>query len=231
MSEEIAYKERLMPRFAAAIFDFDGLLVNTEELREQSLVNFLKKYGKTFEFPDYAGTMLASTEETTKFLKGKYELPGEIDNLTKERRSFFDMLFQSRLALMEGVVEVLERARGIGLRMAIASNRYKADVLDALRRLGVDNYFEVIVNIDDVENKKPHPEIYLLASEKLGIEPRQCLVLEDAPHGVESGKAAGMTVVYVPSIRYFDEKHDKADLILKTMHELTDEVFKKLELI
>ncbi len=210
----------------AIIFDFDGLLVNTEELREQSLVNFLKKYGKKIEFSDYTKTMLGSTEENTRFLMEKYHLTGEIDDLSKERRSYFDTLFQNRLALMDGVLEILERAKGLGLKIAIASNRHKADVLDALRRLGVESYFEVVVNVDEVKNKKPHPEIYLLAAEKLGLSPKECMVLEDAPHGVESGKAAGMKVVYVPSTRYFDEKHEKADLIVKNLHEVSEEILK-----
>ena len=75
-------------------------------------------------------------------------------------------------------------------------------------------------------NKKPDPEIYLLTAEKLGVDPSECLVLEDAPHGVEAGKGAGMRVIYVPSTRYFENIHEKADLIVKSLHEVSEEILK-----
>lgn len=210
----------------AVIFDFDGLLVNTEELREQSLVNFLKKYGKEFVFSDYKKTMLGSTEDVTKFLKSRYRLKGAIDVLSGERRTYFNVLFQNRLALQDGVSEVLGRAKSLGLKLAIASNRSKADVTDALQRLGILDFFEAVVNVEEVANKKPDPEIYLLTAEKLGVDPSECLVLEDAPHGVEAGKGAGMRVIYVPSTRYFENTHEKADLIVKSLHEVSGEILK-----
>ena len=212
----------------AIIFDFDGLLVNTEELRELSIRNFLKRYGKVFKRSDYVMTMSGSREEVTKFLKKKYSLPGQIDKLSDERISIFDQLFGERLALMEGVTQLLTRARKLKVKCAIATGRGKDYVLDGLNRLGILDNFEAIVCAEDVVKRKPDPEVYLLAAKKIGIAPSFCLALDDSPNGVESAKNAGMKVIYVPSARYFDSWHDDADLTVKSLHEVSDGILNKL---
>ncbi len=212
----------------AVIFDFDGLLVNTEELRELSIKNFLEKYGKRFNHKDYKETVTGSRDEVTRFLKKKYQLTGKVAVLSEERRVFFDQLFQERLALMEGVTEILVRVKRWNVKCGIAAGRGRVDVLDGLKRVGILDYFEAIVTADEALKRKPDPEVYLIAAKELKVEPRSCLALDDSPHGVESAKAAGMKVIYVPSARYFDNWHDDADLIVKSLHEITDEIFNKL---
>lgn len=215
-------------KIKAVIFDFDGLLVNSEELRELAIRNFLEKYGKKFNHKDYKDTVSGSREEVTKFIRDKYQLPGELEKLSEERVAFFDQLFNERLALMEGVTELLERVKKWGLKCGIATGRTKDYVFDGLKRLGVFDYFEAIATADDVVKRKPDPEVYLLAAKRLGVNPKYCLALDDSPNGVVSAKKAGMKVIFVPSARYFDDWHDDADLIVISLHEVTDEIFNKL---
>ncbi len=220
-----------MGSIKAVIFDFDGLLVNSEELRLISFREFLKRRGKKFNDKDYPQTMLTGPAmSTTIFLKEKYNLKGDVEELNEERRAIFQKLFETRLAFLEGVSELLERIKNWPVKCAIASTRNREQIEDGLARLGVLDQFEAIVtNQDLIGGKgKPDPEIYLIAAKKLGVDPENCLVLEDAPHGIEAAKAAGMKAIYVPDSKFVDSYHEKADLILKNMHELTDEVLGKL---
>lgn len=220
-----------MSSIEAVIFDFDGLLVNTEELRLISFRKFLKKYGKRFNKKDYLLTMTSKAPmSTTKLLKEKYELKGKIEKLHAERINSFNELFESRLAFMEGVDELLKRVRNWPIKCAIASGRIRPYVVDGLTRLDVIDVFSVIVTPEDlvVSEGKPDPEIFLIAARKLEVDPKNCLVLEDAPHGIEAAKAAGMKAIFVPNAKFVETYHQKADLILKNMHELTDEVSGKL---
>ncbi len=218
-------------KIKAIIFDFDGLLVNTEELRLISFRRFLGKYGKRFNKKDYILTMTSKAPmSTTGFLKERYGLKGNIEKLHTERINSFNELFESRLAFMEGVDELLKRIRSWPIKCAIASGRTRPYVLDGLTRLDVIDVFSVIVTPEDLitSEGKPDPEVFLIAASKLEVDPRNCLVLEDAPHGIEAAKAAGMKAIFVPNAKFVETYHEKADLILKNMHELTDEVMKKL---
>lgn len=220
-----------MGSIKALIFDFDGLLVNTEELRLISFQELLKSWGKKFNMKDYPPTMLTGAAmSTTIFLKEKYNLKGDVEKIHEERREIFQKLFETRLVFLDGVFELLERIKNWPVKCAIASTRNRDQIEDGLARLGVLDRFLLIVTNQDLKGGKgkPDPEIYLIAAKKLGVDPENCLVLEDAPHGIDAAKAAGMKAIYVPDSKFVDSYHEKADLILENMHELTDEVLGKL---
>lgn len=215
----------------AIIFDFDGLLVNSEELRLISFQEFLKRQGKQFNTQDYLSTMIAGPAmSTTKFLKEKYNLEGEVEKLHVERQAIFQKLFETRLTFLDGVFELLERTKNWPVKCAIASTRSREQIADGLTRLGVLDRFLVIVTNQDLQGGKgkPDPKIYLITARKLRVKPENCLVLEDAPHGIEAAKVAGMKAIYVPDSRFVDSYHENADLIFQSLHELTDEVMRKL---
>ena len=218
-------------KIKAVIFDFDGLLVNTEELRLRSFQQLLKKRGKKFRSKDYIlTTRSVKPMSTTIFLKDKYQLVDDLEKLHEERMQIFGELFARELILLKGVRSLLGRLDRMSVKRAIASGRRRFYIDDALNRFGLTDYFSVIVSPEDLvkSDGKPHPEVYLIAAEMLGVLPQNCIALEDAPHGIEAVKAAGMKAVYIPDERFGNTYHEQADLILKNMHELTDEVMLKL---
>lgn len=81
--------------------------------------------------------------------------------------------------------------------LACCSNAIKESVVDMLTRAGLINYFDLVIGNDEITNPKPDPEIYLTAFRKLGVKPEECLIIEDAPHGIEAAKASGAIVVAV----------------------------------
>jgi len=120
---------------------------------------------------------------------------------------------------LPGVNEFIEKCKKLGFKMAIASSADKVKILINLREIGLspDN-FQAIVNGQDVERKKPFPDIYLLAAEKLGLKPEECLVVEDAVSGVASGKAAGAKCLALTT-SFPAEKLSEADWICKDLSE------------
>ena len=218
------------PKIKALIFDFDGLLVNTEELIRISYRQFLKRKGHKIDPSLYLELLGRPGLVNMKFLKDKYGLKGEPEDLLEERREISRPLFENRVALMEGVHELLGRVKGWKIKCAIASGGRREFIKTTLKRFGILEQFSVIVTVEDLVKSigKPDPEVFLIAAQKLEVDLVQCLVLEDSPNGIESAKAAGMKVIYVPDARYVDTYHEKADVILKSLHELTDGIIHKL---
>ncbi len=220
-----------MAKIKAIIFDFDGLLVNTEELLGIAFDKFLKRKGKTMANEDHAVMMGRPAMVNMNYLKDKYGLEGTAEDLLAERRKISAEIFEGRIALMEGVEELLERMRGWNLKYAIASGGRREIILPSLKRFAIDGMFLAVVTADDLVNSggKPDPEVFLIAAERLGVKPDECVVLEDAANGIEAAKAAGMKAIFVPDSRFSEINHEKADVVLKNLHGMTGDVLKALE--
>lgn len=102
--------------------------------------------------------------------------------------------------LKEGALTLLDTVAQLGLPMAVATSSYTAHAQDKLRRAGLLRRFKAVVGADQVQKPKPDPEVYLKAAATLGVDPRDCLALEDSEYGVRAAHAAGMTVVQVPDM-------------------------------
>jgi beta-phosphoglucomutase-like phosphatase (HAD superfamily) len=108
--------------------------------------------------------------------------------------------------------------------LAIATSSVSASAHPFLDRTGIRNLFDVVVTGDEVQRGKPHPDIYLRTSKKLGIRPEECLVIEDALTGVAAAKAANMRVAAIPDRRFMDpgEYQEEADYVLGSLSEIPD---------
>ena len=180
----------------AVIFDFDGLLVNTEELLMIAWSEFFRRRNKKFPDREKAVIMGRPAQENMSYLASKYRIDGDIDDLLVERRTIFKQLFDDRLELMESAEDLLKKTKMWDLKTAIASSGRREIIDEALRRLEIKNYFNIVVCVEDlVEGRgKPDPDIFILAAQRLGVRREACLVLEDAPHGVTAAKSAKMRV-------------------------------------
>ena len=218
-------------KIKAIIFDFDGLLVNTEELAIMAYDQFLKRRGINFDHGLLSEMMGRPALVNIRFIKERYNLEGDPEVLLSERREITRALFEERMALMDGVTELLERVKNWNVKCAIASGGTREIIEPALKRLGVKDGFSVVVATEDLirSKGKPDPEVFFLAARKLGVDPNECLALEDSPLGVEAARAAGMRVIFVPDVRFIDPNSTSADVILENLHGLTDDVMKMLE--
>jgi HAD superfamily hydrolase (TIGR01509 family) len=205
---------------SAVVFDFDGLLADSEPLQIRAWREFLATFGKTLE-DDLINDMFGlRVMDSSRVVQERLDLPISPEEVMTDRDEIFLDLVATDLPLMDGARELISWLRDeTDLRIALATSGHRQYISAALGVAGIENTFEVIVTGDDVQNGKPDPEIYLTAANGLDIDPALCLALEDAPHGVRSAKAAGMACLAVPnemteSIPGLDE----ADAIVPDLH-------------
>jgi beta-phosphoglucomutase len=181
----------------AFIFDLDGVLVHSMPLHTEAWRQYLKKMDLGFE--DLETRMHGKRNaELVQDLMG----PDLRDDVIFEHGAAKERLWREMMLAggldqyrVRGVAEFLERYRGVP--KAIGSNAEPANINFVLDHFGLREYFDVIVDGQQVNNPKPAPDIYLKAAELLGAEPANCIVFEDSPTGIEAGRAAGMRLVGV----------------------------------
>jgi HAD superfamily hydrolase (TIGR01509 family) len=190
---------------AAVIFDNDGLLLDTETVWTRGERDLFERRGRAFTDDHKRQLIGTSAEECARLLavwleeQGREaELIGELDMLV------FDELGRG-IEPMAGALELVAELGGLGVPMAVVSNSPARFIARALGLAGVADRFPVVVSGHDVAAPKPAPHAYLEACRMLGVEPLEdVIVLEDSPTGVAAGKAAGLTVLGVPSMDGID---------------------------
>lgn len=187
-------------RMKAVIFDFDGLMVDTEWPAFLAWTAIFQEYGHVLDLKEWVacvGASYASFDPVTRLseLTGKtFEREALIGD--KERRKVEEC---NRLGAMPGVVDRLTEAKALGIKAAVASSSSFAWVDGHLSRLRLKDHIELIRTRDHVQRVKPHPDVYLAAAEGLQVAPRDCVVFEDSLNGVKAAKAAGMTCYAIPN--------------------------------
>jgi HAD superfamily hydrolase (TIGR01509 family) len=179
--------------FDAVLFDMDGVLVDSEELIARSAMEMFRvSYG--FQMPREAFYPYVGAGED-RFLGDTAAAHGIAIDIVKAKAKTYEIyarMASDYLKVLPGVSGYLAGCRRLGLKLALASAADLAKVDINLAILGLEERtFDVLVTGSDVERKKPHPDIYLLAAERLGVDIGRCLVIEDAVNGIIAGMAAG----------------------------------------
>ncbi len=214
----------------AVIFDFDGVITDSEILHLEAFNRVLAQYDVEITVEDYYKDYLGLTDvECFKALADEGRLKvetQEIENFVKQKNEIFEETLKADSRIIEGVVDFLEMLRQNSVRMAICSGSLLAEIELILKQAQLGRFFEVIVSADEIEKGKPDPEGYLLALERLNqndnnaILPDECIVIEDSHWGLEAAKAAGMHTVAVTNS--FDaEQLALAERIVGRLDELT----------
>ncbi len=175
----------------------DGVLADSEPLYHLSLNQVLQTHGHSLTDDDNRIILGTTVDFTWQTLKERFRLDGEIEDWIGVYDEVLLKNLKENIEPSPGLYALLDslEARGLPFGLASSSQANWVDVI--LTILGVKERFRVVMSGDMVTNGKPAPEIYLTAAGKLGVEPARCLVFEDSPHGIQAGKAAGMTVVAV----------------------------------
>jgi HAD superfamily hydrolase (TIGR01509 family) len=183
--------------FAAVVFDMDGVLLDSEPLHHQVLNAVLAVEGHQLSFEQYRPYIGTTLEYTWTDLIDRLGLAGPIGAYIARYDEAVLEGYRRHSELAPGARALLEKLTRLGIRRAVASSSQTAWVETCLQTMGVRDFFEVVVTGEMVTRSKPDPEIYRLAASRLGVDPARCLAVEDAPKGVQSAVAAGMTVVGV----------------------------------
>lgn len=204
----------------ALVFDFDGLILETEEPVYLSWLELYQQYGCQLSFEEWGSIIGTANGEFNpkRTLEGcvGYTIPE--DALQKRLLRETELILER--PILPGVREYLEDAKYLGLKVGLASSSPCNWVTQHLERLGLIDYFQVIRASDDVKQTKPDPELYLSACAGLGVSARQSIALEDSPNGVAAAKNAGMYCVAVPNVLTRRLPLEQADLRLTSLEEM-----------
>jgi HAD superfamily hydrolase (TIGR01509 family) len=191
----------MMPRsmaVAAALFDNDGLTLDTEPVWTRAESALFARYGQTFTMDHKRELLGAAPVESAAKLERMLGRPGP--ELSDELYELAVIEVAAGAAPMPGATALLAALAAAGVPVALVSNARRRFVERGLRSAGLHDAFAVVVTVDDVASPKPAPEPYLAAAAALGAEPGACVVLEDSPTGVAAGRAAGALTIGVPSL-------------------------------
>lgn len=206
-----------VPKIEAVAFDFDGLMVNTEESFNIAGRELLRRRGHDLT-PDVLRIMMGRrAAEAFGALIEYLKLDDDPDALREEYKGLFLAALKGRLAPMPGLFQLLELIERRGLPKAVCTSSERAYLDRMLAHFGLTSRFAVTLTADDVTHGKPHPEIYLTAAERLGVRPGNLLVLEDSENGTKAGAAAGAVAVSVPHEHSCTQDFSAAYLIAETL--------------
>jgi len=206
----------------AIIFDMDGTLVDTEPFNteiEKSLFKLNKIEISEEEHQKYIG--VASDAMWLEIAKrNKLQIP--VSELIEQnhKESFRYLSEVEQIPIMPGLVELLEKLQAKKYPMAVASSSTPEIIDLILKKTNLKNYFQVIVSAQETGKSKPEPDVFLLAAEKLGIKPVNCLAVEDSENGIKAAIAAGMTCVAYQSPEADPQKQKDADAVIQNYSQL-----------
>ncbi len=191
----------------AAVFDFDGVIVDSEPLHYAGFRDTLAEESIRLDREDYYAHYLGCDDHDCFFkvlqAAGQQPEPGRIAALTRRKTARMQQLFAESIQAMPGAVTLIESLAARSTLLAICSGALRDEIHQAARAVGVHRHFPVIVAAEDVQAGKPDPEGYLQACRLLGrqsgrdLNPGRTVVIEDSPFGIQAGKKAGMAVLAV----------------------------------
>jgi HAD superfamily hydrolase (TIGR01509 family) len=220
-----AARRQAAVRIKALIFDFDGLILDTETPDVHAWQNIYAEHGFPFPLESWGqiiGGTGAASFDAGLHLQSLLGHPLDLDALQAQQNHLSHSLVYEQTTL-PGVLDYLRQARQYGLKLAIASSSPHSWVDSHAERLGILGYFDKVICSEDVGvgRTKPNPDLFLSALDQLQVRKTEAIVFEDSPNGVRAAKAAGIFVVAVPNAVTSLLSIDGADLILKSLTDLS----------
>lgn len=219
----------------AIIFDFDGVITDSEVIHLAAFNRLLSKYGIEISENEYYKDYLGLTDADVIRTLAEKKLFGDnpdIDSLVRQKNRIFDDMVKNDSRILPDVEKFLQMLRQNKIPMAICSGALMAEIKLILEKAGLRSFFEAIVSAEQVKKGKPHPEGFLLALKKLNekyrsILPNQCIVIEDSHWGLEAAAAAGMHTIAVTN-SYSAEQLKMSEKIVNRLGELSMDDLQKL---
>jgi len=222
------------PGLDAAIFDMDGLLIDSEPLWRRVEIEILGRLGVPLTDELCGQTRGMVVGEVTRHWYERYRWEGPTpEAVAGQITQAMAVLLASSAVLKPGVGHALASCRERGLTLGVASSSPTLLIEAVVEGLGLERWFAVLHSAQDEVAGKPHPAVFLTTARLLGAAPRRCVVFEDSPAGVTAARAAGMVCVAVPEDsgdrdREGTEGFGSADVVIDSLEELDDELWARL---
>ncbi len=209
----------------AVLWDMDGTLVDSAEYHWQAWRDTMAHQGFPITHQQFLATFGQRNDSILRQWLGEKATAPVIQQIGDTKEELYRQIVRARgLAPLPGALEWVQLLQQKGWRQAIASAAPRANIETILDVLQATECFQAIVSAEDVHRGKPDPEVFLVAASKLGVTPERCIVVEDAQHGVEAARAAGMRSIGVSQ----NGEHLPADVVVRSLMVLDADAFDRL---
>ena len=197
----------------------DGTIVNSLPFHKLAWIETFAKRGKDFTDDDFKWANGRRNDEIIPHFMGQNMSAKEVNIIANEKEAAFRRFVKNNIKALPGAVELIQSLATAKIQLALVSSTPKENIELITETLGIKKYFTLFINGDDVKEGKPSPQAFLLAAKKLGVEPKNCVVMEDAVVGVQAAKRAGMYCIAVTNT-YPREAIGEADIIVNSLEEI-----------
>lgn len=214
-------------RKLAVIFDMDGVLVDSYHAHFESWKQLYAELGREYSEAAFAADFGRTSRDILQRSLGDDLSEAAIRNADERKESLYRDILREHFNAMSGATELIDALAGDGFLLAVGSSGPAANIDLSLEKLNRRDRFAAIVTGSDVTRGKPDPQVFLLAAERLQVPPDACCVVEDAPHGIEAARRAGMKRVALVGTAPRDQ-FAHADRVVDSLRELTPTDIRKL---
>ena len=215
-------------KFKAAIFDLDGVIVDTIDLHFKAWKKMFSEFGKEFDFEDYKqkvdGILRVDGAKAVLTDLAEEELK---EAATRKQNYFLEFLEKEGVKIHQSTIDLISELKSKGIKLGVISSSRNCRLI--LQKAGVEGLFETVVAGNDIERGKPNPDVFLHAAANLSVSPSDCLVFEDAALGVAASRRANIKCVGIDRYNH-PERLASADLVVGDLSEVTidklNELFK-----
>lgn len=206
----------------AIIFDMDGVLVDSEPIHVAFEKQQFALHNLNISAEEHHRYMGVASDVMWQKISAKHTFNKPLDEIIRESRERCIHYFSElpEIPVMPGLTDLLEELTRKEIPIAVASSSYPEVIATILDKTGLRRYFKVVVSSQEAGKSKPEPDVFLLAAKKLGIAPKDCLVIEDSANGIKAAQAAGMTCIAYQGPGANPASQKEADAVVKSYAQL-----------
>lgn len=210
------------------IFDMDGVLVDSYDAHFQSWQRVAEEERQTFTKQQFAATFGQTSREIIASLWDGSLTEERIRDLDNRKEAAYRQIIEANFPAMHGAGELLRRLKDAGFSLAVGSSGPPENIDVVLDQLQARSLFSAVVSGADVTRGKPDPQVFLIAAERLGLAPAECVVVEDAPLGITAAHAAGAPAIGFASTGRTRKSLAEAELVVDSLDEISPDVVRGL---
>ncbi len=204
----------------SVIFDMDGVLADTGPIHFDSWVKMANEIGYHFNKELFKKTFGVQSPTIVRKLVGDRIEQELVEKWAALKEQYYREMVKGKLKPLPGVKQIIQELKSFGFKLVVGTSAPRENVELLINALQLKEDFDVLITAAEVKNGKPAPDVFLISAEKLKIEPKNCLVIEDAPVGIKAAKRAGMKSIALTTTHEKSELFN-ADLIVKDLSEVS----------